>query len=272
MSLMVMPAARSAQKTPSPIKVISYNIRCGSMTDENDGTNSWKYRYPTSAMMIDDQKPDIFGLQEAKPDQMQYMKEYCLGYKSVGVGRDDGKKQGENMAIFYNKKTVSLLKWGTFWLSETPDVPSKGWDSACKRTATWAIMKHKASGKKFFYVNTHIDHRGVEGQRKGTELLAAKIKELNTEGYPVIVTGDFNMEPDNANIVAFGKEFYNARKMASKTDDSFTYHGWGRAAETIDYIWFKGFGSCTEYETITKPYGGRNFISDHYPVSAILFF
>ena len=137
------------------LKVISYNIRLGSA---DDGTNSWKYRYPASAMMIMDQKPDIFGLQEALPAQFDYLKEFCTGYKGVGVGRDDGKRAGEIMAIFYNKKTVKLLKWGTYWLSDTPDVPSKGWDAACFRTATWALLKDKASGKKFFYVNTHLDH------------------------------------------------------------------------------------------------------------------
>ena len=155
-ALTVMPADLLARKDKdSGLKVISYNIRMGSA---NDGTNSWQYRYPASAMMIDDQKPDIFGLQEALPDQFKYMDEILVDYKGVGVPRDDGKKNGEIMAIFWNKKTISMLKWGTFWLSETPDEPSLGWDAACKRTATWALMKDKKTGRKFFYVNTHLDH------------------------------------------------------------------------------------------------------------------
>ena len=151
-------------KTPPQLTVISYNIRMG---EANDGTNSWTYRYPASAMMIVDQKPDIFGLQEAYDYQVTYLSEYCPGYKSVGVGRENGKHEGEHMSIFYNTKTVKLLKWGTFWLSETPDTPSMGWDAACKRTATWALLQDKASNKKFYFVNTHLDHVGVEARKNG---------------------------------------------------------------------------------------------------------
>ena len=128
-TLMVLPVVTvSARKKTADVKVISYNIRNG---PAKDGTNSWEFRYPASAMMIQDQQPDIFGLQEAYDYQVKYLEEACEDYKSVGVGRDDGKSKGEFMSIFYNKKTTKLLKWGTFWLSETPDVPSKGWDAPC---------------------------------------------------------------------------------------------------------------------------------------------
>ena len=175
-ALMVFPASMSAQKKnkTADVKVISYNIRNG---EAKDGTNSWEYRYPASAMMIDDQKPDIFGLQEAYDYQVKYLEEYCAGYKSVGVGRDDGKSKGEFMSIFYNKKTTKLLKWGTFWLSETPDVPSMGWDAACFRTATWALLKDKASGKKYFYVNTHLDHVGWQARKNGMKLIVRRHEE-----------------------------------------------------------------------------------------------
>lgn len=170
--------------------MISYNIRVGKA---NDGTNSWQYRYPASAMMIMDQKPDIFGLQEALDFQFKYLEEYCPGYKGIGVGREDGRKEGEIMAIFYNKKTIKLIKWGTFWLSETPEKPSKGWDAACFRSATWALMKDKASGRKFYYVNTHLDHVGWEARKNGLKLIVDRIAEINPENYPMILTGDFNM-------------------------------------------------------------------------------
>ena len=113
--------------------------------------------------MLTDQKPDVFGLQEALEDQVEFIEMNCRDYKWVGVGRDNGKKEGEFMAIFYNKNTVSLLKWGTFWLSETPSKPSMGWDAACFRTATWALMKDKDTGRKFYFVDTHLDHVGKAG-------------------------------------------------------------------------------------------------------------
>ena len=262
-------AAKSGK--PADINVISYNIRVGKA---NDGTNSWQYRYPASAMMIMDQKPDIFGLQEALDFQFKYLEEYCPGYKGIGVGREDGRKEGEIMAIFYNKKTIKLIKWGTFWLSETPEKPSKGWDAACFRSATWALMKDKASGRKFYYVNTHLDHVGWEARKNGLKLIVDRIAEINPENYPMILTGDFNMRIERPKFDDLKKVMRNAREVAFKTDHHGTFNDWGKAAddEIIDYIWFKGFSSCTEYETITKPYMNRAYVSDHYPIKATLIF
>lgn len=271
LSLFGIQAGAKKAVGPAEIKVISYNIRNG---EANDGTNSWQYRYPTSAMMIMDQMPDIFGLQEAYDYQVRYLDEYTEGYKSVGVGRDDGKKKGEHMSIFYNKKTISLLKWGTFWLSETPDKPSKGWDAACYRTATWALLKDKRSGKKFWYVNTHLDHVGKEARKNGLSLIVNKIKEINPKGYPMVLTGDFNVTPDDPCLVDLNKIMKSARNVAVKTDKGYTFNNWGKITEgqPIDYIYYSGFSSCPVFEVIRKPYAGRKFISDHFPVSAILVF
>ncbi len=265
---MLLPLSLAA-KEPGRLVVISYNIRMGAA---NDGTNSWDYRYPASAMMIDDQQPDIFGLQEAYDYQMDYLARACEGYKAVGVGREDGKREGEHMSIFYKKKNIKLLKWGTYWLSDTPNEPSLGWDGACKRTATWALMKDKRSGKKFFYVNTHLDHVGTEAREKGLALIMNKIQQMNPQGLPLVVTGDFNMTIDNKNMDEIKARMKNAREVAAKTDNHATFNGWGKSESVIDYIWFSGFSSCPEYETITKPYMERTFISDHYPIRATLVF
>jgi len=265
---MLLPLSLSA-KEPGRLVVISYNIRMGAA---NDGTNSWEYRYPASAMMIDDQQPDIFGLQEAYDYQMDYLARACDGYKGVGVGREDGKREGEHMSIFYKKKNIKLLKWGTYWLSDTPDEPSLGWDGACKRTATWALMKDKRSGKKFFYVNTHLDHVGTEAREKGLNLIMDNIQKMNPKGLPLVVTGDFNMTIDNPNMNEIKVRMKNAREVAAKTDNHITYNGWGKGGSVIDYIWFSGFSSCPEYETVTKPYMDRTFISDHFPIRAVLVF
>ena len=254
---------------PVSIKVMSYNIR---NSNANDGTNSWIYRAPASGMMIEAQMPDILGTQETCLDQVNFLKDGLDDYKCIGVGREDGKEEGEHMEVFYNYRKITLLKWGTFWLSETPDKPSRGWDAACKRTATWAVMKEKKSGKKFFFVNTHIDHRGQEAQLNGIALLVEKTKEYNKENLPVVITGDFNVLPDNPSLVSIREFAKNARETATKTDNEGSYTGWGKTSEQIDYIWYNGFGSCTEYETHKKPYFERTFISDHFPVMATLFF
>ena len=268
-ALMILPGSMYAKKKNSDIKVISYNIRLGVA---KDGTNSWEFRYPASAMMIVDQKPDIFGLQEAYDFQVKYLEEYCPGYKSVGVGREDGKHEGEHMSIFYNKKTTKLLKWGTFWLSETPDVPSIGWDAACRRTATWAFFRHKATGRKFLMVNTHLDHVGKQARIKGMALILDRIKELNPEGLPVVLTGDFNAVSTDEALAPVAIRMKNARDIAPDTDRGPTYNGWGKESAVIDHIFYSGFSSCPRFEVVRKPYAERTFISDHHPVSATLVF
>lgn len=272
MILAAMLAALSlSAKDDGTLTVMSYNIRNG---EAEDGLNSWQYRYPASAMMIDDQKPDIFGIQEAYDYQFKYLKEYCEDYDGVGVGREDGKlkgkKSGEIMAIFYNKKTVSLLKWGTFWLSETPEKPSRGWDGACTRTATWALMKDKRNGQKFYYVNTHLDHVGRQAQENGLKLIVERIGSINPEGYPMVLTGDFNVTPEDPVLEGLNELMKSARATAAVTDNDRTYNGWGKASTVIDHIYYKGFSSCPVFEAVRKPYMERTFISDHFPVKATL--
>lgn len=250
------------------LKVMSYNIRLGSADDK---TNSWALRYTATGKMLEDQKPDVFGVQEALEYQVRYIKEMC-GYESVGVGRENGKKEGEHMSIFWNKKTVKMLKWGTFWLSETPDKPSMGWDAACFRTATWALMKDKRTGKKFYFVNTHLDHVGKEAQKNGLKLIVDRIAKINLQGYPMVLTGDFNIRPDNANLADLDSMMQSARRIAAKTDSHDTYNGWGKGSGIIDYIYVSGFSACPEYQTVIKRYEDRKFVSDHYPIFARLIF
>jgi endonuclease/exonuclease/phosphatase family metal-dependent hydrolase len=256
---------------PKELKVMSYNVRTGTA---NDGTNSWQFRCPATIEMLNEQKPDVFGIQEALESQLLFITENIKDYKQVGVGRDNGKKKGEFMSIFWNTKTVSMIKWGTFWLSETPDVPSKGWDAACKRTATWALMKDKKTGKKYYFVNTHLDHKGTQAQKNGLALIVSKIKEMNPKGYPMVLTGDFNIKPDDPALVDLDKIMVSARNVALTTDHLQTFNGWGKAKSdlVIDYIYISGFSRCIEYQTVTKKYADRKYISDHYPIYATLIF
>ena len=271
--LMVLPFKSSAQKQTRDydLKVMSYNIRLGTA---KDGTNSWEYRYPATALMLKDQMPDVFGVQEAFDFQVKFIEENFKDYDCVGVGRDNGKSEGEHMSIFWNKKNVKMLKWGTFWLSETPEKPSKGWDAACKRTATWALMKDKNTGKMFYFVNTHLDHRGSEARRQGLNLIVSRIDEINQKGYPMVLTGDFNMKPDDAALTGLEQRMQSARKIAPKTDNHATLNLWGKgkADMVIDYIYVSGFSACPEYHTVNEKYGQWKYISDHYPVYAKLIF
>ena len=256
----------------SEIKVMSYNIRLSSGTIEADSIYHWQHRKQASLNLMHEENPTVFGLQEACPDQMDYMVENLPEYGYIGVGRDDGKRKGEFMSIFYKKEEVEFIDGGTFWLSETPQKPSKGWDAACFRTATWALMKDKKTGNKFYFVNTHLDHEGKEAQKNGLKLIVDRIGEINPEGYPMVLTGDFNMKPDDPNLAELDSKMQSTRKIAAVTDSHDTYNGWGRGSGIIDYIYVSGFSSCPEYQTVVKRYQDRKFVSDHYPVSARLIF
>ena len=262
-------AAKPEKDSFNGVTAMSFNIRVGTA---KDGTNSWEFRADAVLSMIQDQKPDVMGLQEALLGQIKPLIYFLDDYKWVGVGREDGKQEGEHMAIFYNKKKVSLLKCGTFWLSETPDKPGKGWDAEYTRTATWALMKDKGSGRKYFVVNTHLDNTGSQARAEGLSLILSKIAQINPDGLPLLVMGDFNMTIDDPSMDPIKKEMQDCRAVAVKSDNLDTCHDWGKHYSSIDFIWEKGFGSCVEYETLTKEYCGRAFISDHFPIKAKLMF
>lgn len=268
---LILPTANSCKKNEQTLKVISYNIRVGSAPD---GENHWDKRKTATPAMIEDQKPDIFGLQEALKMQLDYIEETCPDYDHVGVHRDDGKEKGEVMAIFWNTKTQEMIKWGNFWLSETPEIPSKGWDAACFRTATWALLKDKRYKKFYYYVNTHLDHIGQEARAKGLSLIVDRIDDINPEGYPMILTGDFNVELGDPCLQSLVGRMESVRDIAPVTDSLITYNGWGATdrSSAIDYIYESGFKAAPSFETITKTYKDVPFISDHYPVAAVLVF
>ena len=267
------------------LSVISFNIRVMGGFSELFNPNRWSSRKSATPAMINDYRPDIFGVQEAFSEQLTYVGDNLPNYSYVGVGREDGKEiskitdseeSGEIMAIFYNTSEIKLLEWGTYWLSETPDEPSISWEAAYKRTMTWAKMQMKYSGKKFFYVNTHLDNHSGTAREKGLKLILDKVAEKNTDNLPVVLTGDFNVIPTDSVLgVLVDAEMLDARTTATKTDDLPTFNGFGdenASPRVIDYIYYRGFSSCPEYETIVKQYANIQYISDHYPIVARLMF
>ena len=264
----IFPATVSCKKAET-IKVISYNIRLGVA---NDKENAWDNRKEATPAMLDEQKPAIFGVQEAYKFQIDYITEQCPRYAAIGVGRDDGLDKGEHMSIFYDQNLIELEDWGTYWLSETPDEPSKGWDAACRRTATWSKLKIKKSGREFFYVNTHLDHVGVEARKNGLALIVERIAAMNPDGFPMILTGDLNVTADDPCLVDLDTKMKSARIYAEKTTDKTSFNGWGKASEAIDYIYYSGFAKCTVFDVLDGTYAEKPYISDHYPVVATLVF
>ena len=235
-------------------------------------TNAWENRRDAACAMILDQKPAVFGVQEALDFQLDYFVEHCPGYKCVGVGREDGVHDGEHMSVFYDTERIELKEWGTYWLSETPFEPSLGWDAACRRTATWTLLHDKVADRNFYFVNTHLDHVGKEARRNGLLLLVERIGAMNPEGYPMILTGDMNVYPDDPCLEALRELMADARQTAPVTDNEVTWHDWGKVTsdKPIDYVFYSGFSGCDKFEVIRQAYPGAPFVSDHYPVKATL--
>ena len=213
----------AAAKSPLELKIISYNIR----TLARDGENSWQFRKHATKNMIELHKPDAFGLQEAMLPHMQYIDSVCPQYARVGVGRSDGKEGGEFVTIYYNKERFDLLDSGTFWLSETPDQVSRGWDAALPRITTWVKLRDKATKRKFFYFNTHFDHRGKTARVESSKLIVEKIREIAGKKAMVVLTGDFNIESENEALQPLYDNMSAARRCAPITDNKGTYNGWG---------------------------------------------
>ena len=260
----------SDKKNGEPLKVMSYNIRLGVAAD---GANSWDNRRPATLAMLEQEKPDVFGVQEAYAFQQDYILENLPYYNCVGVGRDDGSDEGEHMSVFFDTTRISLIVWGTYWLSETPNEPSFGWDAACRRTATWALLERLADGQRFYFVNTHLDHVGHLARKNGLALVVDSIAAMNPEGYPMILTGDFNVFPDDSCLLDLSKIMHSARYSTPDSDDRPSFNGFGTAAEEIDYVWYDGFSSCESFHVLAEPYVDTiPYISDHYPVVATLIF
>lgn len=257
------------------ISVVSFNVRLDS---PQDGEDRWENRRQAAAEMIRRERPTLVGLQEAQPHQLGFLAASCPDYAWYGLGRESGKipsetgeyPSEETMAVMWRKSDVELLDRGTFWLSETPDSVSKGWDAYCNRTCTWGLFRCKDSGRKFYFFNTHLDHIGQTARTESMKLIAARLGGIDVEGVPTFLTADFNSRTTDACFAPLHACMADARTEAPLTDDKPSWNGYGRKSTPnwLDHIFFAGEGCrAVEFRTLTDDYGAP-YISDHYPVLA----
>lgn len=258
---------------------MTFNIR---LNLPSDGVNAWPNRKEMATSMIHFYAPDIFGVQEALMGQVKDFEQRLPGYAWIGVGRDDGQQQGEFMAIYYRKDRFELLDQATFWLSETPNKPGKGWDAAWVRVVTWGHFKDLNTGKTFYHFNTHLDNKGEQARQEGAKLLLSKIQAI-AGGTPVIVTGDFNADPDSRpyQILTQGVNDMGFKLMDAKLSSRTPHHGPRRTfngfdleslkteAGPIDYIFVQNKIEVLKHATLSDTFDGF-FPSDHMPVLAVL--
>jgi endonuclease/exonuclease/phosphatase family metal-dependent hydrolase len=257
---------------------MTFNIR---YDEPRDKENAWPNRKELVASMIRFHHADLVGLQEALKRQMDDVEKLLPEYAWAGVGRSDGKTEGEYSAILYRKSRFTRLAGSTFWLSDTPDVPSKGWDAAYPRIVTWIKLKDTTTGVTFFHFNTHFDHRGVRAREESARLLLQRIDKIAGR-LPVVVTGDFNFNEATLGYqILTGKNSKEEPASRSSLHDAryLSQHGHHGPTSTfnefkalvpdmkIDYVLVKGKVRVLQHGALADTWNGR-FPSDHLPVLA----
>jgi endonuclease/exonuclease/phosphatase family metal-dependent hydrolase len=250
------------------LKLITYNIR---YDNPNDGENSWANRKELLCSQLAFYEPDVFGIQEALPNQVIDIKSALPKYNYVGMGRD-GIEKGESSNIFFKKDKFKLLEQNTFWLSETPEIISKGWDAALNRICTYALLKDKKTKQIFWIFNTHLDHQGEIARTKGIELILSKIKMLNIKNYPVIFMGDFNSEPTEERIINLKTKMIDSQEISEENPfgPTGTFNGFKHneaVTKRIDYIFLskENHFKVKKYAVLSDS-KDLKYPSDHLPV------
>lgn len=250
--------------------IMSYNIRLGSV---DDGENHWNKRKEHLVDLINYYQPDFLGTQEGQSPQLNFIKENASGYDFIGKPRNND-ENGEFTAIFYNKDKFEILEQTTFWLSETPDKISKGWDANYERIATYVLFKDKKSKKQIWVINTHFDHIGKDARRNSALMILSKVKELKSKkDVPVFITGDFNSVPTDEPIQILTKELKDTRTISKSKPygSDYTFTGFKFPKDEnllLDYIFINENPKVEiqKHAVIDDFYGDGKYPSDHLPV------
>ncbi len=282
-------AAPGSLPPAKPFTIASFNIRVAA----DGGDNEWSLRLPRIAATARKRRFDIFGVQEALPEQRAGLDAALPGWARVGEGRD-GNDAGEAMCIYYSTNRFECLDSGTFWLSETPHAPaSRSWGSACRRTCTWGLFRDRATGRKFRFYNTHLDHISHQARANGMDTILKEMMRMS-QGETVFLAGDMNdsfaslppaereelrkcngpqlsggARPSHPISAAMQTLYDTYRRTETPHEGpAETFHGYKpRNIARIDYIFASGDVRVLKHATCDDRPGGK-FPSDHDAVCA----
>lgn len=245
------------------MRIMTFNLLC-----YGEGEHSMENRRQLAVQTIQDYSPDSVGVQEATPEWMWWLSDKLSDYAYIGIGRDDGENCGEYAAIFYLKDKYKVVDSGSFWISDTPDTPSKGWDAVCNRICTWAVLENIQTGQQYAHMNTHLDHRGELARTNGVQMILDKAADFDL---PLVCTGDFNLlEGGLLYKQLMSGVLRDTKYLAPDTMQSPTFHHFELPADeknVIDYILVNDKIKPLVYRVVTEGIDGK-FVSDHYPVYA----
>ena len=278
-SLFVLCALLTFSIMADEVDVMSFNIRYGTA---GDGANKWDARKDLVSDVIRNNSPDVLGLQEALRFQIDEIRKSLPAYGEIGEGREGG-ELGEYSAVLYNRKRFDVDSFGTFWLSDTPDEPSKHWGNVCIRICTWVRLIDRKTKAGLYLYNTHLDHKSQPSRERSVRLISQRIRQRQHND-PFVLTGDFNAGEDNPAILYLkGGDVVDKqipllmvdsfRLLHSKEKTVGTFNGFKGVTNgaKIDYIFVQPGVDVISAE-ILRPPSGKPCPSDHFPVTAKLRF
>ena len=253
----------SCTKSNPIITALSYNIRYDS---PNDGENIWNIRKRGLVTLLESSNPDIIGTQEGQNHQLEFINSQLKSFKMIGDDRE-GNGKGEYSSIFYNTNTLILIKTETFWLSNTPSIPSIGWDASFNRICTYGLFESINSKEQFLVFNTHLDHMGEIARLESAKLITKKIAKINSNNIPVILMGDLNCDPKSAPISTIKESLIDGKEISEEPlkgpIGTFTAFDLKASLDNrIDYIFVKDF-KVLSYLHVNDKLPNGNWPSDH---------
>jgi endonuclease/exonuclease/phosphatase family metal-dependent hydrolase len=258
----------SCSSEKETLNIMTYNIR---YDNPNDGENQWSNRKEFLCNQITYNEVDIFGIQEGLHHQVKYLENNFENFSYVGIGRDDGKEKGEYSAIFYNSNKFKVIKSDTFWLSETPEKISVGWDASMERICTYALLESRSTNERFWVFNTHFDHIGDKARLESSKLIFSKIQQINLKKLPVFVMGDFNLLPTSEPIKYLSKVLDDSKKISLTkpfgpigTFNGFNFNN--PVKDRIDYIFTNKNKVLVNKYAVLSYSKDCKYPSDHLPV------
>ncbi len=263
-------SARRTQKEAA-VTCMSFNIRF--ITPKDQDERAWAVRRDAIVAMLGDIKPDVVGIQEQGKESVDFLKANLPDYDFYIPDYEDGitLPKGFSMVVFFRRDKFELMDCGRFFLSETPEKVSKGWDSDHYRTTAWVQLKDKATGKKFYCFNTHLDHRGPLAKENGVLLNVEMARRIAGKRSAVILMGDMNIDrggPQQGLLEPYFDYMLSAGETSAQGDNIPTYNGYNDDKDThrlIDYIFYRN-AKAERYEVVDGEGYGVRFISDHYPI------
>ena len=264
------------------LSIITSNISADFLSPP--GVPAWEERKFPYVDVLRNAGPDIIGLQEVTPRQLQFLQAQFAEFTALTVPVNNptpdllaawqAKYQQfgfpeipspYEIILFYRTDTFDLLSTGHWWLSPTPDGPSIGFGNTAPRVVLWAHLHHPASNQEFVIINTHIDHRCTNAM---IELCRKKFAGFAENYSSLLLIGDLNFNEKDPNYDLLITDGWNDSHNAAHEDNSstFLYNGPGTPGGRIDHILYRSNEFIPKIWRRLLPPASNERVSDHDPV------